>query len=281
MLTRTILMLLVLVAAVTFADWIASPLGRCEEPIQQRSEGSKHNEGAKENCSNIVAFWRATGRVVDVWHDDLTAAATVVIAIFTTILGIFTVNLAHATRITAEAAKRAADTAVNVELPILIISQANLRVAGPVEGAMRFLSANETIPDSFEPIISFMNFGRSPAQITAACLEWQIAASPNDLPRPPKYGNIFPYPTNAVFKADTPIALDAPCVIKPKPTEILALNQSEQFLWVFGYIAFRDFLYEPHESRFCLKWSRQREGSKGPFGFVWDSDTPPEYTKRT
>jgi hypothetical protein len=282
MLTRTILLILLLVAVVTFADWIASPLGPCETPIQHGSESGKKNESGKEDCSTgkIIAFWRGTGQLVDVWHDDLTAAATVVIAIFTTILGVFTVNLAHSTRIAADAAKRAADTAVNVELPILIISRASLQVI-PTGGTARNLKVDENIPERFDPIIWFTNYGRSPAQVTAGCLQSQVATAAGELPLPPKYSNIAPYPSNAVFKEDAFVRLDVPCVIEPKPCEILALNKSEKFLWVFGYITFRDFLDGPHESRFCLKWSRQREGSSGPFGFVWDSETTAEYTKRT
>src|ERR1700722_5640122 len=122
MLTRTILIVLALVAIITFADWFSSPLQLCELPLQQHSETGKGYESAKEYCSTgkVVSLWRAVGRLIDSWHDDLTAAATIVIAIFTTILGVFTVSLARSTRIAAIAADLSARAAINIELPILV-----------------------------------------------------------------------------------------------------------------------------------------------------------------
>jgi hypothetical protein len=238
-------------------------------------------EGIPVFIRSIPIYRHCVGEYVTSKHDVITAVFTVVIALFTTVLALFTVSLAGSTRIAADAAKRAADAAVNVELPILIISHASLQVIPTGGTARNNLKFDENIPERFDPIIWFTNYGRSPAQVTAGCLQWQVATTASELPLPPKYSNIAPYPSNAVFKEDAFVRLDVPCVIEPKPCEILALNKSEKFLWVFGYITFRDFLDGPHESRFCLKWSRQREGSRGPFGFVWDSDTPSAYTKRT
>ena len=88
----------------------------------------------------------------------------------------------------ADAATRAANAAVNVELPILIMDFANLAATGNAA-----IGPKTPIPATFRPIFAFTNFGRSPAQVTAGCLEWIIAARGRDLPLPPIYKNIFPY----------------------------------------------------------------------------------------
>jgi hypothetical protein len=269
------------VAVFALVLWTSLDFQECIKSYGENDPSAKHLEkGISVFVAPIPTYRHCIGAYVTDKNAVITALGTLVIAVFTTVLGIFTISLAGSTRIAADAAKRAADAAVNVELPILIISQAGLQVT-PTEGAVRNLKVDEDIPESSDPCIWFMNFGRSPAQVTAGCLEWKVAASPSELPLPPKYRNIAPYPSNAVFKEDAVVRLDVPCVIKPKACEILALNKSEKFLWVFGYITFRDFLDVAHESRFCLKWSRHRKGDNGPFGFVWDSDTPAEYTKRT
>jgi hypothetical protein len=111
MLARLVFAVCCLLAIITFADWYAAPSVPCEAPLRHSGNGGKANQGSKEYCSagKMVAAWRYLGGLVDDWHDDLTAAATLVIAVFTTILGIFTVQLSAATKNAAAAAKLSAE----------------------------------------------------------------------------------------------------------------------------------------------------------------------------
>jgi hypothetical protein len=176
----------------------------------------------------------------------------------------------------AIAAKRSADAVVSVELPILIMDFANLTAPG-----IATFGPKTPIPAKFRPIFRFTNFGRSPAQITAGCLEWIIVAKGTDLPLPPSYQRIFPYSNNVVLIKDAHIPLDVPSEISLSAEQVITINEARHFLWFYGFIAYRDFLGEPHEVRFCIKWAPFREGENGPFGFVWDSETPAEYIKKT
>jgi hypothetical protein len=217
--------------------------------------------------------------LVDAWHDDLTALATLVIAIFTAILGVFTVRLAYSTKVAANAAKRSADAAVSVELPILILSYANFVAEQRTNWA-----PNIPLPNKFRAVLQFTNYGRSPAQITSGCFEWTITATAAELPLPPPYQRIFPYSANAVFLQNNRIPLDLPAKtmeIDLNDEQVVEINSARRFLWLYGFLAFKDFLGETHEARFCTKWAPFKEGENGPFGFVWDSETPDEYTKRT
>jgi hypothetical protein len=84
MLSRLFVIVLALAVAITFADWISSPVQPCKVEVQQKTESNQKGDNSKENCSAglIVSLWRTAGGLIDRWHDDLTAAATVVIAIF-------------------------------------------------------------------------------------------------------------------------------------------------------------------------------------------------------
>jgi hypothetical protein len=190
--------------------------------------------------------------------------------------GYFLIRSDRTARISAEAAKLSAEAAVSAQRPILIINSVNLIAPG-----IPSISHGMMLPQSLKPAIGFQNFGNGPAEISAGCLEWIVAAKPSDLPLPPNYKNVVPYTTNAVVLEKGSIPLDVSCQIELSSGQLDALNTSQQFLWVFGYIAYKSVLSTSHETRFCMKWVRAREGSDGPFGFVWESATPEVYTRRT
>jgi hypothetical protein len=96
----------------------------------------------------------------------------------------------------------------------------------------------------------------------------------------PEYKNIVPYAPGIMVINRANIPLDVPCQINLAPAQIDAIDTSQDRLWVFGFIRFKDFLGEPHDVRFCLKWAvHPQRGER--HAFVWDDGTPPEYTKRT
>lgn len=279
MLARAILIALALVTIITFADWFSAPLGPCVAPIQQHSESGKDQKTTEEYCSagKIVALWRAVGRSIDTWHDDLTAAATVVIAIFTVILGTFTVRLARSNEIAADAAKRSADAAIGLELPILSPSYLGLQRGSGI-------GANVVgIPDATSAFrMKFRNHGRTAAELVTQSVEWVIAT---ELPDVPAYKSNFPFTPGTFLQGDgNEISAIQNFIINLQPDDIKAIRESPKFLWVYGRVIFKDFLLGSHEQRWCAKWqpyTPQPDGSLVAMGFVYDSTTPPEYTKRT
>jgi hypothetical protein len=44
-------------------------------------------------------------------------------------------------------------------------------------------------------------------------------------------------------------------------------------LWIYGFVSFTDFMDQPHQRGFCLRWSR----NGGTPGFVPDDAVPAEY----
>jgi hypothetical protein len=188
---------------------------------------------------------------------------------FTAVLSIFTVSLSKSTRIAAEAAKLNADALVRVELPFLALKATFLMSKG------QNVPVGSPLPSEMEPAIAFTNLGRSNAEITKGCIEWRVT---DKLPPTPEYKNIVPYAPGVALGNRGNIPLDVSCKIKLTPAEIDEVDSGEKKLWVFGFIGFNDFLGDPHEVGFCVKWVPHPKDSRG--GFVYDTDTPPVYTRR-
>jgi hypothetical protein len=85
MLMRLIFLGCALVAAITFADWASSPIEPCKVVFKEGRDAKKDNQSSQEYCSTgkVIGAWRVVGKLVDDWHDDILAASTVVIAVFT------------------------------------------------------------------------------------------------------------------------------------------------------------------------------------------------------
>jgi hypothetical protein len=264
----------VLLAVAIFAMGMMFQSSRQPPSKEESSASQQHTEKKSDGSKEAQSLWVPT---------DSVGLYTLVLCVFTGILaivsifqGVMLLRSDKTARLAAEAAKKSADAVVNAELPILILHFVNLAAPG-----IASITPKTPLPEKFKPIIGFENYGRGPAQIVSGCLEWTIAKDPRELPLPPKYQNIAPYTSNAVILQNRRIPVDAPCEIELTSDQISSLNAHEQFLWIYGYIAYRDFLDTPHEVRFCIKWVPYREGHSGPVGFVWESETPAEYTKRT
>ena len=281
MAVRVTFVSLTLMALLTFADWYSAPVVWCLGQIQQNGETVKGTETRQDYCSagKIVTFWRAAGRLVDAWHDDLTAIATTVIAIFTTILGIFPVNLARSTGIAANAALKQATAAIGVELPILVPVDIALLQNVNVS-AQKHVVGYPTASSIFR--LRLTNLGRTAAELTSQGVEWRVV---KQLPEIPVYSTDFPFTPGFFCTPDqlNPLQiLSFP--ISLQPAEVRHISENTKSLWVYGRIIFKDFLGERHEQRWCAKWqgyAPQPDGSLAAIGFVYDSTTPPEYKKRT
>src|SRR5271165_6663113 len=76
-----------------------------QTPVNSGETKKADKCGEENNPSLIRMIFCDIGGLIDVYHDNITAASTLVIAAFTVILGIFTMRLAKSTRIAADAAK--------------------------------------------------------------------------------------------------------------------------------------------------------------------------------
>src|ERR1700733_10100839 len=81
-----------------------------EQPPENYCKLQKTNYNSYEDSSAPLKFFlREVGRIVYCNRDDVSAASTLIIAVFTIILGSLTISLARSTRKAANAAKKAAD----------------------------------------------------------------------------------------------------------------------------------------------------------------------------
>jgi hypothetical protein len=266
-LTRATLVVLALVAIITFADWVSSPVQLCELSPQQHSENSKTYESAKEYCSagKVVALWRAVGWLIDSWHDDLTAAATIVIAIFTTILGIFTVGLARSTRLAANAADLSARAAITIELPIIR--------AEPDGFSWGRRHAGGPTIDSFGiDRLVFSNLGRT----KAIPLEVHFGFTVGDqLPETPIYTFSKAFSVDAILEADPLSKNLREFEFDVAPDLFDGLRTSSTRLWFYCNLVYLDFMQGRHEAGFC--WERWQNPGSGGFR----TDPTPAYSKKT
>lgn len=240
------------------------------------NSGAQQNEPAKTWGERLSIIWNRT------W-DDPVAFYTFILSIFTGLLAIvsatqiiFLIRADKTARTSADAANKSAEAALSAQMPILVINFASLTSPG-----IASVQPANPIPRNITPVITLENVGRGPARIVQGCLEWTVVATPAELPLPPRYKNIVPYVNNVFVLFGKRIPVDVPCKIELSEDQARMIDDRTQFLWVFGYLSYEDIFRRPHETKFCLKWSPKREGATGLFGFVWEDETPEEYTKRT
>jgi hypothetical protein len=104
-----IFFVLLLLTACCFVLWTSLDFQECIKSYGKNNPTGQH---LQKGISGVVLTYRhCAGAYVVEKNPVITALGTVVIAIFTTILGIFTIRLSESTRIAAQAAKQATDTA--------------------------------------------------------------------------------------------------------------------------------------------------------------------------
>ena len=122
-----------------------------EQPPENYCKLQKTNYNSYEDSSAPLKFFlREVGRIVHCNRDDVSAASTLIIAVFTIILGSFTISLARSTRKAANAAKKAADVSEQaltvLERPYLFIEEPIISRDHPVtqmpHEELRYIFAN-------------------------------------------------------------------------------------------------------------------------------------------
>jgi hypothetical protein len=178
------------------------------------------------------------------------------------------------TKKSAEAAEQTAKAVVAVELPTIVFVAINLIGQGHVviDGGMP--------PKISELELGFKNSGRTVATLIDQCIEHVVL---DNLPISPDYRHIYPFVPGTLVEPGkvSPVEIQR-YFINLTDEDRNAIESGSKSLWVYGYVAFRDFLGLRHESKFCAKW-RPSSGpsNNSPIGFVYSSDTPPEYTRNS
>jgi hypothetical protein len=182
---------------------------------------------------------------------------------------------ADAAKQSADAAKRSADVAVAVELPIILFTTIKLVK----------IESDEPVSSGVPPSTTFLNMsyknsGRTAATLIDQCVEHVVI---DRLPDVPIYEHIFPFAPGTLIEPGraTPASIQN-YFIKLTEDNIANMEDGSKSLWVYGYIAFRDFLGDRHEAKFCARWVPFVRGvGPGPTGFVYSRDTPLEYNRNS
>jgi hypothetical protein len=289
-----LVIVLALLAAFASDSWGQSkrpPQPQAQSPQQQTAAEQRGTENlpvvvkvlpAQETEEKAKAESKEHDEKRQLDRDTLWLSAATVAIIFLQLLifvaqAYFLWGTLAATATAANAAKLAAQAAVAVDLPILAPSMIALHrepgVPGLVQGYPERVSTFK---------INFKNFGRTAAELVTQCIEWKVVSR---LPEIPVYKSSFPFvPGTFVEYGNELPAVIQNFIITLQPEEVEAISKETTFLWVYGYVLFKDFLGNGHEQRWCTKWQAfalRPDGARGPLGFVYDSATPSEYTKRT
>ncbi len=74
-------------------------------------------------------------------------------------------------------------------------------------------------------------------------------------------------------------------VIELQDSEVESIEKETKSLWVYGYLSYKDFIGDVHQTRYCARWLpivRDRTiGNVASGGFIYDPATPREYIKKT
>lgn len=179
----------------------------------------------------------------------------------------------------ANAANLSARAAIGVELPIVRLDRLTLMDVTP--GGERPATLGQMLPRRSRIMIQFKNSGRTAAEAITQCLEWRVV---DKLPEIPVYDRFFPYAPGVFFPPDdqaSGVGLQN-YYINLADDQYNAIAERRAFLWLYGNVLFRDIITgNDHEFRFCAKWVTFPDAAGAPVGFVHDSGTPADYTKRT
>ena len=246
--------------------------------------GTNQHQPAKTFGERLSIIWDRT------WEDPV-AFYTFVLSIFTLCLvvvslgqGYFLFRSDRSTRIAANAAQLSAEAAIAIELPFIRVSPPeDLTKVENIEddGGGLVWDVEDTDLPEFSRIytLKFRNIGRTTATPTKLELGWKVTSSlPTEEPvytwsRSCEHGTVLPGDNN-------PYAIE--CVefcIALTEEERGRVYENAAALWVFGALTYRDFLDEPHVTRFCWRWGCP--DGVGLYHFYRDEHTPGQYTTKS
>ena len=175
---------------------------------------------------------------------------------------------AEAANKAANAAELSAKAAVGVELPVFVLHHLDF-----IDREVADLTTLLQWP-TIE--ISVKNYGRTPALVLSQSSEVSICAV---LPERPEYPSALDQPPERVVERGDIYDLIA---ARPERDNLLSPDETQAIidgkirLWVFGYVRYKDFLGNPHMTRFCkMLWSIP---PRGRYRFI-EGDAPAAYTE--
>ena len=226
--------------------WIVDSSQSFQTCIRESEIGAA-NDPLQQTVSVFVREFSVYRRCLDAYviakNVAITALGTAIIAVFTTVLGIFTMSLAKSTRIAANAAELAARAAIRVDLPHVYIDNLEFQESGVAN-----LAANLQFP---RIAISVKNYGRTPAFLGQLAAEMLIAPA---LPERPDYSNTArDLPSGTVIVGETSYELPTARLHNIPIETIEDIIAERTYLWIYGYLSYRDYLRDPHCLRFCAQ----------------------------
>lgn len=176
-------------------------------------------------------------------------------------------------RIAADAAALQAKVLVGVERPRLELSSVQLAWS---DQSVRQALKTPTID------VGFTNHGRTAAFVTSKCIEVRMAPS---LPDDPAYGAVETLQIVEVVDSGKTVSASAQRRLGDlTEDQIRLVLGGRNSLWVYGFVAFRDFLGLEHKLGYCLRWAPpEREASiggafiaEGPARYIYQTDQWPK-----
>jgi hypothetical protein len=183
-----------------------------------------------------------------------------------------------------EAADLSARAAVAIESPFIRVDApdelARVENAQDDDGGLIWDVQSPDLPE-FSRIyeIEFRNIGRTTAAPTKLQLGWKVALPL--APEEPAYTWSRRCDNGTALPGDNkPYTIECSkfcIVLSAKDRELISAKTAA--LWVFGALTYRDFLDEPHVSRFCWRWGCP--DGVGLYYFYTDEQTPTRYIAKS
>jgi hypothetical protein len=170
----------------------------------------------------------------------------------------------------ADAATLQAKSASQAELPIVVVQNFE---ANPMKGEPINLPE---LPETIVILYSIINYGRTPAEFDSYCIETRFTKIP---PIAPEYNRIHEITPGTMLLPNGP-GLNQQEIISIKGKVREDLLAEKIHLWVYGFVRFKDYLGNPHETRFAAMALPYNPKPGVWLAFVYSSDTPAEYSKR-
>lgn len=183
------------------------------------------------------------------------------------------------------AAVKATNAAVGVEVPRFILK--SVTITSLLTEARRALESGSVY-------ITFTNHGRTAAAILGEHFDWRVCVR---LPERPEYKrDRFRFSDiGAVVDTGADYTMSVPqgslCIIGRPITdeEATKVLRGEEYLWLYGFVAYRDFLEDTHRIGFCLRldvmharFTDTKEIDRGMIlALRFVQDGPPAYTYKT
>jgi hypothetical protein len=195
---------------------------------------------------------------------------------------------AAAAKTAADAAKLQARAAVASELAEIKLVQMDLVVSPLLPGQSEVVIPPGPLPSRALVSPIFLNAGRTRCRIVEFCIEWRVLSreAPGvniDIVGDPEYRDIFR--NDVIFYPDQPLRMTWRIgnnfEVNLTEEQVALIARNDAWLWVWGYVAYANFIQEVHEVGFAAHWEAvadatfPKSGHPAPRGMVIEG--PPQF----